>query len=1205
MKKLLYLLLLSPVLIWGQTTTENYIKTSIYRDSTTTSNVSLAKVNVTYYDGLGRPKQKVSGKASALGKDLIIPIKYDNFGRMVNEYLPYAASTDNLAIDLADSTNVVNFYNTTAFENTTNPYSQKFFEPSPLNRLRKQSAPGSEWLGSSTDDSDHTVKLGYQTNTATEVKKLTATAGTLTNGAYPISFVSSGNYAAGSLYKTITKDENIPSALYFGTSIAWKMGTTEEFKDKEGRVVLKRTYNSNYVLGGTITFDTLDTYYVYEQYGNLTYVLPPIAAGVFNADTCYQYIYDSRNRLVEKRLPGRQWEYIVYDSQDRVVASGPALTPFGGTDQGWNIIRYDAFGRVAYTGWVGVAAGTTFTSALRKAKQDETVAIVTKIATPASVDGFQVNYSAFPSGIRLLTVNYYDNYTFPGGPTSFTAVQSQAVNSGPKGLATGNWVRVLDAATAVGETSYTLYDMKGRPVRTRTANYLGGYTQTDSKLDFDGSTVLTLTTHKRSSASTDLVVTTQENFTYDIQDRVISHTHTINGGTPQLMAYNNYNEIGQLTKKKVGGEDISGTAGLQHVDYSYNIRGWLKGINNIGNLASTTGSQDLFAFKINYTGDIAEDITGQVVPLYNGNIAETSWRTAADNIQRRYGYTYDKLNRLRDAWYQMPQATVPVRGSYNEHLKYDLNGNITSLQRYGDSDSETLTNQIDNLTYTYHATKKNQLLKVSDLITNSPSGFKDGTNTGDDYEYDDYGNMIKDRNKGIITNITYNHLNLPVKIILENGQIEYLYNAAGVKLKKKVTGNLVSPSETTTDYLGGYQYRNNVLEFFPTAEGYVKHTVSGTEHNYNYVFNYTDHLGNVRLSYMVDPEDNVLKILEENHYYPFGLKHNGYNSSQSMIVGFPTRPPVKLTPVLNQSDVTYKYKYQGQELQDELGLNIYFFKYRMYDMAIGRFLQVDPLSEGYVYNSTYAFAENKVVANFELEGLEAKLAIYGDGATGTAYTTSDRISFEKRANGLGTKGYTTAKVSNGSQLISALKTATAAEGSIQKAVIYAHGGDRGVYLNNNDGFYGEAGDKVGSRAASVQDVSAGMKNGSIKFEDNASVVFASCNSCNGADITPVAESFTSETGVTSIGADGFVGPEIVNGKETGRLVTDGNFFKIDQVYDVKFQDGQGNILQSSTVTSQEQANGMQLTGEKAIHQKIITPRLEKTNLGNTIDPKSF
>jgi len=100
------------------------------------------------------------------------------------------------------------------------------------------------------------------------------------------------------------------------------------------------------------------------------------------------------------------------------------------------------------------------------------------------------------------------------------------------------------------------------------------------------------------------------------------------------------------------------------------------------------------------------------------------------------------------------------------------------------------------------------------------------------------------------------------------GEINYLYNAAGVKLKKTVTSG--TPT-VTTEYLGGYQYKNNVLEFFPTIEGYVKNTVVSGVNNYDYVFNYKDHLGNVRISYTVDPADNVLKIMEENHYYPFGL----------------------------------------------------------------------------------------------------------------------------------------------------------------------------------------------------------------------------------------------------------------------------------------------------------------------------------------------
>ncbi|MFV5700157.1 RHS repeat domain-containing protein [Flavobacterium sp. ZT3R17] len=66
----------------------------------------------------------------------------------------------------------------------------------------------------------------------------------------------------------------------------------------------------------------------------------------------------------------------------------------------------------------------------------------------------------------------------------------------------------------------------------------------------------------------------------------------------------------------------------------------------------------------------------------------------------------------------------------------------------------------------------------------------------------------------------------------------------------------------------------------------------------------------------------------------------------------------------------YKYKFQGQERQDELGLNWDSFKWRNYDPAIGRFMCIDPLAMDYTYNSPYAFQENKMGLGRELEGLE-------------------------------------------------------------------------------------------------------------------------------------------------------------------------------------------------------------------------------------------
>jgi len=71
--------------------------------------------------------------------------------------------------------------------------------------------------------------------------------------------------------------------------------------------------------------------------------------------------------------------------------------------------------------------------------------------------------------------------------------------------------------------------------------------------------------------------------------------------------------------------------------------------------------------------------------------------------------------------------------------------------------------------------------------------------------------------------------------------------------------------------------------------------------------------------------------------------------------------------------------FQGQRFDDDFGLNWVQFKWRNHDPQIGRFVENDPLSDKYVYNSTYAFSENKVTAHVELEGLESK-PINGDNA---------------------------------------------------------------------------------------------------------------------------------------------------------------------------------------------------------------------------------
>ena len=103
-------------------------------------------------------------------------------------------------------------------------------------------------------------------------------------------------------------------------------------------------------------------------------------------------------------------------------------------------------------------------------------------------------------------------------------------------------------------------------------------------------------------------------------------------------------------------------------------------------------------------------------------------------------------------------------------------------------------------------------------------------------------------------------LSLPTKIVFNNDDpafsrtpkaIEYTYDATGVKLSKKVNENF---NITNTQYAGNYIYENSTLKFFSHPEGYVEPTNTG----FDYIYQYKDHLGNVRLSYSDMNKDGVV-----------------------------------------------------------------------------------------------------------------------------------------------------------------------------------------------------------------------------------------------------------------------------------------------------------------------------------------------------------
>ena len=166
--------------------------------------------------------------------------------------------------------------------------------------------------------------------------------------------------------------------------------------------------------------------------------------------------------------------------------------------------------------------------------------------------------------------------------------------------------------------------------------------------------------------------------------------------------------------------------------------------------------------------------------------------------------------------------------------------------------------------------------------------------------------------------------------------------------------------------------------YFPTAEGYVDVTVqaiAGAPTIYNYVYQYKDHLGNVRMNFTFNPgkpgKPGVLAIKDESHYYPFGLKHVNYNMDyleyQEIEGDIVLYPPLSTTGKL-----TYNYKYNGKELQDELGLNMYDYGARNYDPALGRWMNIDPKAETSRRFSPYTYCYNNPLRFIDPDGMQGE-----------------------------------------------------------------------------------------------------------------------------------------------------------------------------------------------------------------------------------------
>ncbi|WP_228408074.1 DUF6443 domain-containing protein [Chryseobacterium sp. CBTAP 102] len=966
MKKILLLSgLFSAVCLQAQkTTTENYISTT----DCLNEDCSKKTETVQYFDLLGRPKQVVSVKATPLAKDIVTPVVYDDLGRQTRTYLAVPQSSTSNGAVYPQTPGMVSFpvADATGIYAGEKTYTEKILEKSPLERVLQQKPIGNDWNGKA-------VVLGYDLNTAADhVKNYQVTVSwDPTEKVYKNELqYNAVEYAAGKLVKNTVTDED-------GHKVV-------EFKDATGQTILSRKVID--------AVKNADTYYVYNDYKQLAYVIPPLASAAALSSAavdniCYQYKYDSKNRLAEKKLPGKGWEYMVYDRQNRLVASQDANLKEKGQ---WMYTKYDQFGRAGFT---GIATGGD-----RKTEQGLVDGITNnnvKMTSSAvfnrqGMDVFYDPATSYPHAskwVSLLSVNYYDSYpNYSFNPAFPQLIQGIAVlkdtpvdGKSTKGLSVMSFVKNIEDDNWT--KNYIYYDQKGRTIGSYAQNHLGGYTRTELDIDFAGVTRQSKAYHKRLSSDPEKVIT--QTFTYDQQNRLLVHKHQVDTNPEEILVQNEYNELSQLKNKKLGGTTLSQP--LQSINYTYNIRGWLTKINDPSNL-----NGKLLGYEMRYFNPVNPNIAPG---RFTGNVTEIDWKNASEDVLKRYNYAYDGLGRLQDAVYSEPNATVPFNNNYNEHLTYDLNGNIKTLKRNAfPASGSTTSAQVDDLIYNYTG---NLLTKVTENALND-TGYEGGNNT---ISYDLNGNMKDMLDKGI-QSIQYNHLNLSNGYSMQqinglgqllNSTMSYLYRADGTKLRKTYSSTPPRGSTTTriTDYLDGFQYSYTEgggiclecrtesayeqqayksasfvfpgtpipewkLDFVATAEGFYSFTEN------RYIYQYRDHLGNARVTF-AKSSAGVPEIIDTNNYYPFGLNHISGPFSTSNFGSF------------------YSYKYNGKELQET---GMYDYGARMLMPDLGRWGAMDAMSEKYSAWSPYNYAINNPAMVIDPDGNDVINTGAGMTATG-------------------------------------------------------------------------------------------------------------------------------------------------------------------------------------------------------------------------------
>ncbi|MCE2935794.1 MAG: DUF6443 domain-containing protein [Cyclobacteriaceae bacterium] len=719
---------------------------------------------VQYLNGNGRVEQTVSTKGSPQQRDLVSFQIYDAFGREAVKYLPFTSTESNGAFKLAQpSTEFFNFYNSASPKVAADgaPYVTTLFEPNPLDRPYRQGSAGTYWQPATGAAS----QFAYRSNTSTEVRKWSIQV------ISTYAFQLNGNntfYAAGELAVTSATDEQGLTSL--------------TFTDQEGRTVCTKTQIATGIWS--------ETHYVFDDKGDLRFVLPPEAIPPSNSGSgssaslitenttfvgqsfspaVYQYMPGVTVKLAPGTAPfssafeirpfttsdtstlstvtldALAYQYL-YDNQHRKIAEkGPGSAwkyfVYDNRDQlvlsqdgnqraigQYSFYKYDVYGRPVLSGILAIA-GTI--DQIRTSVDSQTKTFEQPGTTILGYTNL-----AYPQTADIntyLVATYYDNYTCSvcQDPNyQFVSESWQSSSNEPF----QKFDRVLGKTVAssvkiLGTTSWlhtVTYYNRQGAVIQTIGGNHLGGRDRVSSL-YDFSGKKLEELHTLMGYNSGGISTQRKRFDYDHAGRLLNVYHRLNSQWEIVLYRLEYNELGQVVKKSLYSEH-NNSVHLQAVDYRYNIRGWPTHVNNLP--PDFADPQDYFGMELTYNSTIPN--AGNTTRA-DGLISAIRWKNDLSTKQRLYNYGYDSRKQLASASHKMSATGSAWDGEPNffdeAGLTYDLNGNIKTLSRNKAyfNGTTNVADPIDQLTYEY-GTEGNQLRLVRENLTNSNKdlGFKDG-----------------------------------------------------------------------------------------------------------------------------------------------------------------------------------------------------------------------------------------------------------------------------------------------------------------------------------------------------------------------------------------------------------------------------------------------------------------------------------------------